>query len=108
MHARRKFYEARGTDALRAHRALAYHRQLYELERAAKDFSDTQRLQMRQELAVPILEEFRVWLEGQRPQVLPKSPMAEAIGYALNHWVALCRYTEAGFLSILAASWRLR
>jgi hypothetical protein len=39
-HARRKFYEARGTDALRSHQALAYYRQLYELERQAKDFSD--------------------------------------------------------------------
>ena len=29
-----------------------------------------------------------------------KSPMAEAIGYALNNWAALIRYTEEGFLSI--------
>jgi hypothetical protein len=99
-HARRKFYEARGSDALRSHQALAYYRQLYELERAAKDFSDGQRLQMRQDLAVPILEQFRQWLEAQRPQVLPKSPMGEAIGYALNNWAALVRYTEAGFLAI--------
>jgi transposase len=99
-HARRKFYEARGSDALRAHQALAYYRQLYELERQAKDFSDAQRLQMRQDLAVPILEQFHQWLEGQRPEVLPKSPMAEALGYALNNWAALARYTEAGFLAI--------
>jgi transposase len=99
-HARRKFYEARGTDALRSHQALAYYRQLYELERAAKDFSDAQRLQMRQELSLPILEQFRQWLEARRPQVLPKSPMAEAIGYVLNNWAALVRYTEAGFLAI--------
>ena len=99
-HARRKFYEARGTDALRSHRALAYYRQLYELERGAKDFSDAQRLQMRQELSLPILEQFRQWLEAQRPQVLPKSPMGEAIGYVLNNWAALVRYTEAGFLAI--------
>src|SRR5215475_1139361 len=26
--------------------------------------------------------------------------MGEAIGYALNNWTALCRYTEAGFLAI--------
>jgi hypothetical protein len=26
--------------------------------------------------------------------------MAEAIGYALNNWAALSRYTEAGFLAI--------
>jgi transposase len=99
-HARRKFYEARGSDALRSHQALAYYRQLYELERAAKDFSDAQRLQMRQDLAVPILGQFRQWLESQRPGVLPKSPMGEAIGYALNNWEALRRYTEAGFLAI--------
>jgi transposase len=99
-HARRKFYEARGTDALRSHQALAYYRQLYELERAAKDFSDGQRLQMRQDFSVPILERFHQWLLTQRSEVLPKSPMAEAIGYALNNWEALRRYTEAGFLDI--------
>jgi transposase len=99
-HARRKFYEARGSDALHAHQALAYYRQLYELERAAKEFSDEQRLQMRQGLAVPILGQFHTWLEAQRPEVLPKSPMGEAIGYALNNWTALVRYTEAGSLAI--------
>jgi transposase len=99
-HARRKFYEARGSDALRSHQALAYYRQLYELERAAKDFSDAQRLQMRHELAVPILSQFHHWLEAQRAEVLPKSPMGEATSYALNNWAALVRYTEAGFLAI--------
>jgi transposase len=99
-HARRKFYEARSSDALRAHQALAYYRQLYELERQAKGFSDAQRQQIRQDLAVPILNQFRTWLEAQRAEVLPKSPIAEAVGYALNHWTALVRYTEAGFLSI--------
>jgi transposase len=99
-HARRKFYEARGSDVLRSHQALAYYRQLYELERGAKDFSETQRLQLRQDLAVPILEQFHQWLEAQRPEVLPKSPIAEALGYALNNWAALVRYTEGGFLAI--------
>jgi transposase len=99
-HARRKFYEARSSDVLRSHQALAYYRQLYELERQTNDFSDAQRLQMRQDLAVPILNRFRQWLEAQRPEVLPKSPMAEALGYALNNWTALVRYSEAGFLAI--------
>jgi len=101
-HARRKFYEARHSDALGAHQALAYYRQLYELEERARqlDFNEAQRLQMRRDLAVPILEQFRQWLEAQRPQVLPKSPMGEAVGYALHNWTALIRYTEAGFLAI--------
>src|SRR5262249_33135962 len=60
-HARRKFYEARGSDALRSHQALAYYRQLYELEQQTKDFGDAQRLQMRQDLAVPILKQVHQW-----------------------------------------------
>jgi transposase len=101
-HARRKFYEARTSDALRAHQALAYYGQLYVLEERARklNFTDAQRLQMRQELAVPILEQFRQWLAAQRADVLPKSPLGEALGYALNNWTALVRYTEAGFLAI--------
>jgi transposase len=99
-HARRKFYEARTSDALRAHQALGYYRQLYALERPAVAFAEAQRLQMRQELSVPILEQFHTWLKAQRAEVLPKSPMGQAIGYALNNWSALIRYTEAGFLTI--------
>jgi transposase len=101
-HARRKFYEARTSAALGSHQALAYYRQLYELERSARkqDFTDTQKLQMRQDLSVPILEKFQQWLAAEREHVLPKSPLGEAIGYALNNWSALVRYTEAGFLAI--------
>jgi len=45
-HARRKFHEARGSDELRAHQALAYYAQLYDLERAAtaNHFDDEQRI----------------------------------------------------------------
>jgi transposase len=99
-HARRKFYEARASDALRAHQALAYYGQLYELERAAKGYAEATLLQIRQDLAVPILDKFRAWLDQQRGEVLPKSPMGEALGYALNNWTALRRYTEAGILAI--------
>jgi transposase len=101
-HARRKFYEARGTDALGAHVALAYYRQLYELEAGARRVSlDEEGIrQMRQDIAVPILERFHQWLEAQRAEVLPKSPLGEAIAYALRNWTALVRYTEAGYLAI--------
>jgi transposase len=86
-HARRKFHDAKGSDALRAHQALAYYGQLYDLERGvtANGFDDAQRWQMRQDLAVPILDKFATWLQAQKAEVLPKSPMAEAIGYALSN-----------------------
>jgi transposase len=99
-HARRKFFEAQKTDAVRSIVALGYYRQLYELERQAKEFSEEQRRQMRQDLAVPILKSFREWIDKAYQEVLPKSPMAEALGYARNNWSALVRYAETGFLDI--------
>jgi transposase len=101
-HARRKFHEAKLSDELHAHQALGYYRALYMLEGAAtaNNLEEDQRLAMRRDLSVPLLEQFKAWLDKERDQVLPKSPMAEAIGYALNNWTALIRYTEAGFLSI--------
>jgi transposase len=99
-HARRKFYEAQSSDLLRSTQALAYYRQLYELERQARDFDEFQRLRMRQELSLPILEKFRAWIDKEHAEVLPRSPVAEALGYARNNWTALVRYTEAGYLAI--------
>src|SRR5260221_14767762 len=72
---------------------------MYDIERHPCQWAEPQRLAMRQDLSLVILEKFKNWLESQRSEVLPKSPMAEAIGYALNNWSALIRYTEAGFLS---------
>jgi transposase len=101
-HARRNFYEARTTDPERSHRALAYIRRLYAVEADAKErkLDDDARRTLRQQLSLPILGELLAWLQGVRAQVLPKSPMGEAIGYALNHKAALLRYTEHGFLEI--------
>src|SRR5690606_22297036 len=55
----------------------------------------------RQTLAMPILEEFKAWLdcETQSEKILPKSPLRAAFTYTLNQWEALSRYTTEGFLS---------
>jgi hypothetical protein len=53
---------------------------------------------VRQAEAVPILAEFRRWLEGHYPTLLPASPLGQAFGYALRNWEALVRYTESGVL----------
>src|SRR5205085_190747 len=39
-------------------------------------------------------------LDKQATQILPKSPLAEAVGYARNQWAALQVYTTAAFLEI--------
>jgi transposase len=58
------------------------------------------RLRLRQERSVPLLKSLGEWLEKQAASALPKSPMAEAVGYARNQWAALQRYTTVGFLEV--------
>jgi transposase len=108
MHARRKFYEARTSDPPRAHQALAWIQLLYDVEREAKEKHAAEgyeafvaaRHALRQERARPIFQQFHDWLVAEAPKVLPKSPIGEAIQYALNHWAALERPLEAGFLEL--------
>jgi transposase len=107
MHARPKFYEARTSDPPRSHQALAWISLLYDVERDAKEREPTDyeafvalRHQLRGERSRPILDKFHAWLEAELPKVLPKSPIGEAIQYALNHWDALKRPLEAGFLEL--------
>ena len=108
MHARRKFYEARTSDPPRAHQALAWIQLLYDVEREAKEKHETAEYEafvaarhaLRGERSRPIFKQFHDWLVAEAPKVLPKSPIGEAIQYALNHWTALERPLEAGFLEL--------
>lgn len=99
-HARRKFYDAQDSDPQRAGQILALVGELYSVERQAKETDEATRLALRQTRSQEILAEIRTWLDAERPSVLPRSPMAEAITYALNQWEALVVYTTCGFLSI--------
>jgi transposase len=99
-HARRKFYEAKDSDPVPTHEALALIRRLYEVEDKAKDLDAASRLAMRQGQSVPVLNDLHAWLLKQQTRCLPKSPLGGAIGYALNQWAALCRYASDGDLEI--------
>ncbi len=99
-HLRRYFYKARHSAPLEAHRALVYFRQLYLLERELAGLSDEERCALRQARALPILSEFKAWLDSLAPLVVPKTELASAVGYALNQWDAFVRYCERGWLLI--------
>lgn len=99
-HARRKFYDARGSEPVLADEALTRIRQLYEVERAAPDLPDADRVALRQRDARPVADAFFAWLENLQPQALPKSPFGQAVRYALAQRAALLRYLEHGFLAI--------
>jgi transposase len=101
-HARRKFFDAQDTDPVRAAEMLVLIGDLYEIEARAKEehLERDQIKALRQKESKPILEviEKRLILWG--PQVLPKSPLGQAIAYAQGQWQALNRYLDDGILDI--------
>ncbi len=115
-HARRKFYEARTNQPEPAHAALGFIVRLYAVERAAKELAQREawnlcdaaqrehwhasRGELRQSQALPVLAEFRAWLESAQRDVLPKSPVGQAIRYVLPRWDGLTRYCQDGALAI--------
>jgi transposase len=114
-HARRKFVAAVEGGDTRGERALELIRRLYAIERGlppllppADDPAARERRRQREDLrrdlrqhdAGPVLATLKTWLDERRPQALPKTPLGQAMGYALNHWAALGRYLEHGWLAI--------
>jgi transposase len=111
IHARRYWHQAVDNDPLRANHALGFIARLSQIEQQlsrafpAKNLAGERDFAAvaagRQEHAVPILDEFKSWLNGERDgkRILPKSPIRAAFTYTLNQWEALCRYTQEGYLS---------
>lgn len=99
-HCRRKFFEAMTSDRDRATVAIGFIRKLYAIDKATKELPPSRRTEQRRKDAEPVLVAFRAWLETEDVLVLPKSPIAGAIGYALNQWTALTRFLEDGRLRL--------
>lgn len=101
-HARRKFEYALDSDPVRAARMMVLWGRLYEIERIARDgnYDDAQLLEIRQTKSRAVFADIKLLLEEYKNQVLPKSPIGKAIGYALNQWEALMRYIDNPLLDI--------
>jgi len=101
-HARRKFVEVTTLmkTPCRAHKAIAFIKQLYAIERQIRQIKDHVKLVHRQSQSKNTLTQFKAWLDVEVNGVLPKSALGNAIGYSLKNWDALCRYTEHGFLEV--------
>jgi transposase len=101
-HTRRGFYDAITTDPRCAHEMLALIGRLYDVERQAKENKlDAPGIrELRQEHSKPILEEIRIRLNGWSIELLPKSPIGQAVSYTRAQWEALNRYIDDGDLDI--------
>ncbi|MCU3278754.1 IS66 family transposase [Enterobacter hormaechei subsp. steigerwaltii] len=110
-HARRKFIEAtqatpsvaKGKSkpgASKADVALGYISKLYAIEREQKERSDAERYQARQTRSMPLLAEFKTWLDNNVGKVMKGSLTRKAMEYTLGQWPHLVGYCERGDLHI--------
>jgi transposase len=106
-HVRRKFFEAmkaskKGSGL--AGEAIEIIGRLYEVEKSIRDLTKAadigERLRVRQEKSVPVLQELRRWLDENIGKVPPQSQLGKALSYAHGEWPHLVRFIEDGRLSI--------
>ena len=101
-HARRKFEKALDNDKARAEHVLGLMRQLYAIEARAREeaMDASHRKNLRQQQAVPLLQQLEAWLADNLHRVAPKSPIGQAISYTINLWPRLKLYAGDGKLEI--------
>jgi transposase len=99
-HSRRKFHEAEETDKERSQRAVASIGRLYRIEREIHGQSPKRKKRVRRSRSTKILRRFKKWLDQEIKNVLPKSPIGQAIQYARGHWEGLLTYTKNGAVEI--------
>jgi len=97
-HARRKFEKALNNDRTRAEYAMTRIGELYTLERtcAERKVPPEVRHRYRRRWALPVLKDIKAWMDQEIIKVAPKSPIGEALGYAITLWPRLAAYTLDG------------
>ena len=100
VHCRRYFEKAAKANKKQAGFALAIYMKLYAIEDRIRNLPEDERLRIRQEEAVPLLETFHTWLLEKQRTEPPKTLLGVAINYALERWEKLIRYTKHGFLKM--------
>jgi len=100
-HTRRKFYEVQqATDSPIAADALRRIAELYAVEDRVRGRSAELRRAVRRELARPLVTSLKLWLEAEVRRVAPRSPLADAIRYALVRWDDLSRFLDDGRIEL--------
>jgi transposase len=103
-HVRRKFIEAQKVQPKgkvgRADWAVAHIQKLYRVETQIADKTPEEKYVQRQQQALPLLNEFKLWLDKSAEQVAPKTALGMAVAYTLRQWKKLTTYTQHGQLNI--------
>jgi len=96
-HARRRFYQAYENGDEGAVHYLMLIRELYAIETKMEEtWTPDQVAAQRREKSVPVLDQIAQSLAEDAQRNLPKTGMADAIGYAQLQWSKLIAYVEHG------------
>jgi transposase len=100
-HVRRKFVDifASQGNAI-AEEAIRRIAELYAAEKEARGKSPDARVALRQARAKPVFNDLEDWLHAQLPKISGKSPLAQAIRYALGRMPKARPYLENGHLEL--------
>ena len=100
-HVRRKFFDVHAANGSPiAKDALERIGALYGIEDIIRGRPPDERRRCREEEAVTLITDLKVWLEATLPKLPGKSDLAAAMRYALSRWEALTRYARDGCIEI--------
>jgi transposase len=102
-HVRRRFDEAgkASKKAGSAHEALGWIARIYRIERElrAQQLSPDAFVRNRKKQVLPILQDFKQWLDTKALQVPPSVLLGKAVNYALKEWPKLLKYLGSPYLT---------
>ncbi len=75
---------AKKVKTLKADMGISKMRKLYLIEKKIKHLEPAEKQRLRQELSIPVLNDFKQWLDKNVTKVVKKSLTRTAIEYALN------------------------
>jgi len=100
-HVRRKFVDVhKAQGSATAEETIQRIAGLYAVEAEARGSPPDERAALRQAKAKPILDGLEMWLADQLRRISGKTPLAQAIRYALTRIKRLRPYLDHGFLEI--------
>lgn len=100
MHARRYFVKALEANDARAAIPIKAFKTLYDVEDDVRGASPEHRLEERTRRSKPVYEQLITWCTTYHPLEPPSSLLGRAMGYLLNHQLALTRFLDDGRLPI--------
>ena len=100
-HVRRKFVDVFASQGSAiAEEAIRRIAELYAVEKEARGKPPNERVSLRQSKSKPVFDDLEEWLHAQLPRISGKSPLAQAIRYALGRMPKARPYLDNGSLSL--------